>query len=55
MSTEFRLHQAGENPALVTFRNGDGDARADCIAVLMPMRTKPTDYAAGSIAAGFQA
>ena len=55
MSTAFRLHQAGENPALVTFRNGDGDARADCIAVLMPMRTKPTDYAAGSIAAGFQA
>lgn len=45
-TTAFRLHQAGENPALVTFRNGDGDTRTNCVAVLMPMRTKAADYAA---------
>ena len=49
-ATAFRLHQAGENPALVTFRNGDGDTRTDCVAVLMPMRTKPADYDAASTA-----
>ena len=49
-TTAFRLHQAGENPALVTFRNGDGDTRTDCVAVLMPMRTKPADYDAASTA-----
>jgi hypothetical protein len=50
MGTAFRLHQAGENPALVTFRNLVGDARTDCVAVIMPMRTKSADYDAASTA-----
>lgn len=37
----FRLHQNGENPALVTFPHSDSTApRTDCCAVLMPMRAK---------------
>lgn len=42
----FRIHQAGENPALVTFdrectKSTDTPGpRTDCLAVLMPMRTK---------------
>lgn len=42
----FRIHQAGENPALVTFdrpTESAGDKpgpRTDCLAVLMPMRCK---------------
>jgi hypothetical protein len=47
-NTGFRLHQAGDAPALATFINPDGDTRIDCLAVLMPMRTKPADYGAGA-------
>lgn len=37
----FHIHQAGEGPALVTFPHVDEDApRADCCAVIMPMRSK---------------
>ena len=37
----FRLHQNGENPALVTFASEDGKGqRTDCCGVLMPMREK---------------
>lgn len=37
----FKLHQAGEGPALVTFPSEDGtNIRTDCCAVLMPMRSK---------------
>lgn len=48
---QFRIHQAGENPALVTFpRNvesikDDRGPRTDCLAVLMPMRTDKADWA----------
>lgn len=36
----FHIHQAGEGPALVTFPNEDSTApRADCCAVLIPMRS----------------
>jgi len=52
----FRIHQAGECPALVTFDRALTDAtdrpgpRTDCCAVLMPMRSKsdlakPNDFA----------
>lgn len=52
----FRIHQAGEGPALVTFDRALTDAtdrpgpRTDCCAVLMPMRSKsdlakPNDFA----------
>ena len=52
----FRIHQAGEGPALVTFDRAVTDAtdrpgpRTDCCAVLMPMRcksdlAKPNDFA----------
>jgi len=52
----FRIHQAGEGPALVTFDRALTDAtdkpgpRTDCCAVLMPMRcksdiAKPNDFA----------
>ena len=50
-ATSYRLHQSGENPALVTFcRNLDSvtdnpGPRTDCCAVLMPMRTKDADWA----------
>jgi len=54
MSTAFRLHQAGESPALVTFRNGAGDVMTDCVAVLMPIRTKPVDYEATSHVPAFR-
>lgn len=42
----FRIHQAGDNPALVTFDratesiNDKPGPRTDCLAVLMPMRCK---------------
>jgi len=37
----FKLHQNGENPALVTFASEDGlGQRTDCCGVLMPMREK---------------
>lgn len=37
----FKLHQNGEQPALVTFPSEDGlSIRTDCCAVLMPMRSK---------------
>lgn len=45
-ATFFRLHQDGENPALVTFPRkvekitDKGGPREDCLAVLMPMRTQ---------------
>jgi hypothetical protein len=47
----FRLHQNGNNPALVTFTRyrdkstDDKGPRADCCAVLMPMRTDADEYA----------
>ena len=47
----FTLHQDGDNPALVTFnravaKSDDAIApRADCLAVIMPMRTHPDNYA----------
>jgi hypothetical protein len=47
----FKLHQNGENPALVTFDRKVDDItdasgpRTDCCAVLMPMRTKGDQYA----------
>lgn len=52
----FRIHQAGEGPALVTFDRPVTDVtdrpgpRTDCCAVLMPMRcksdlAKPNDFA----------
>jgi DNA polymerase-3 subunit beta len=35
----FKLHQNGENPALVTFASEDGQGqRTDCCGVLVPMR-----------------
>lgn len=37
----FKLHQNGENPALVTFASEDAlGQRTDCCGVLMPMREK---------------
>lgn len=42
----FRIHQAGDNPALVTFDrvtesiHDKPGPRTDCLAVLMPMRSK---------------
>lgn len=37
----FHINQAGEGPALVAFPHVDEDApRADCCAVIMPMRNK---------------
>ena len=53
----FRIHQAGEGPAIVTFDRALNDVtdrpgpRTDCCAVLMPMRSKsdlakPNDFAA---------
>ena len=54
-ATAFRLHQDGDKPALVTFLNGDGDTRVDCIAVLMPMRTKAGDYTSAAFASAFAA
>jgi hypothetical protein len=50
-ATFFTLHQDGEAPALVTFNRAvakSDDAkgpRADCLAVIMPMRTHPDTYA----------
>lgn len=51
-ASQFRIHQAGENPALVTFpRQVDSikdtpGPRTDCLAVLMPMRTHANDWQA---------
>lgn len=45
-TTFFRIHQSGENPALVTFDrptesiSDKPGPRTDCLAVLMPMRTR---------------
>ena len=40
-ASQFKLHQNGENPALVTFASEDGKGqRTDCCGVLMPMREK---------------
>lgn len=45
-ATFFRIHQSGENPALVTFDrptesiSDKPGPRTDCLAVLMPMRTR---------------
>jgi len=47
-STMFRLHQNGDNPALVTFASSDGGILTNCCAVLMPIRTKDDEYATGS-------
>lgn len=47
----FRLHQDGDNPALVTFNRKVEKItdiigpRADCCAVLMPIRTEADEYA----------
>jgi hypothetical protein len=54
MTTAFCLHQAGETPALVTFRNGDSGVMTDCVAVLMPIRSKPADYATTGHASAFR-
>lgn len=54
----FRIHQAGEGPALVTFDRVCTDAtdrpgpRTDCCAVLMPMRSK-SDLAGATWTADF--
>jgi hypothetical protein len=40
-ASQFKLHQNGENPALVTFASEDGQGqRTDCCGVLVPMREK---------------
>lgn len=58
-SAQFRLHQNGNNPALVTFphlRESINDAkgpRTDCLAVLMPMRTDSADFATASFTDSF--
>lgn len=58
-ATQFRIHQAGENPALVTFpRQVDSikdtpGPRTDCLAVLMPMRTHENDWQAVTVADTF--
>jgi hypothetical protein len=50
-ASQFRLHQNGANPALVTFPRkldsvkDDRGPRTDCCAVLMPMRTDAADFA----------
>jgi hypothetical protein len=41
----FRLHQDGNNPALVTFVSTGGGILTQCCAVLMPMRTDADEYA----------
>lgn len=48
----FHIHQSGEGPALVTFPDGDNATRADCCAVIMPMRNRQTG---GFDTAGFLA
>lgn len=58
-ATQFRIHQAGEGPALVTFpRQVDSikdtpEPRTDCLAVLMPMRTHANDWQAATVADTF--
>lgn len=58
-ASQFRLHQNGDNPALVTFprpmqnRNDERGPRSDCLAVLMPMRTYPEEYAAATLTETF--
>ena len=50
----FHIHQAGEAPALVTFPNEDSTApRADCCAVMMPMRSHRTGAAGAFDTAAF--
>ena len=52
---QFRLHQNGEQPALVTFPRAvdkiqdERGPRTDCLAVLMPMRTHAAEYAAATL------
>lgn len=54
----FRIHQAGEGPALVTFDRATESIhdkpgpRTDCLAVLMPMRSK-TDLAGATFTDNF--
>lgn len=56
---QFRLHQNGENPALVTFPrpmesvSDKRGPRSDCLAVLMPMRTHAAEYAAATLTETF--
>lgn len=38
MTTSFEIRQVSDGPAQVTFPDDDGNARKDCIAVIMPMR-----------------
>ena len=53
-ASTFRLHQHGDSPALVTFTDAETQApRADCCAVLMPMRTSPDNYAGATFTATF--
>jgi hypothetical protein len=53
-TTFFKLHQAGANPALVTFDRkvetitDNPGPRTDCCAVLMPMRAGKGDYASAT-------
>ena len=50
----FHIHQAGEAPALVTFPNEESTApRADCCAVLMPMRSSHSGAAGAFDSAAF--
>lgn len=58
-AASFALHQDGDNPALVTFNrkvatsNDTRGPRGDCLAVIMPMRTHPDDYARDGFKAAF--
>ena len=50
----YHIHQAGEAPALVTFPNEDSTApRADCCAVMAPMRSHRTGAAGAFDTAAF--
>lgn len=59
-ATQFRLHQAGENPALVTFPaertsvTDDKGPRTDCLAVLMPLRTDKADWTGNAFTDDFR-
>lgn len=53
----FRLHQNGLNPALVTFIDSDkprAPVRTNCVAVIMPVRSEPSEYAATGHVSAFR-
>ena len=54
LASSFRLHQAGLAPALVTFRDQGDRVVDDCAAVIMPLRTKPSDYATPAHVSAFR-